>query len=137
MAQADLKAAGRLKVAPAALGSCQPGLGGQINQSTGKEVLAEMLTTGRSRRILWQPALVQVSTSPHLPFGAETLAETRRGGQLPGWQDRRLNFIFGLVMKKPPAGPIRKWYGPNSNGNWRHKARFTCDNFHIDRLGKV
>jgi aspartyl-tRNA(Asn)/glutamyl-tRNA(Gln) amidotransferase subunit B len=104
-AEADLTASlSRLKVTPAALGELAGLVSeGQINQSTGKEVLAEMFTTGRSpAEIVTARGLLQVSDQSLISrLVAETLAENpKEVGSYRAGKTAVSNFLFGLVMKK-------------------------------------
>ena len=103
--EADFAASfSRLKVAPIALGELA-GLvsDGQINQSSGKEVLAEMFRTGRNpAEIVAARGLVQVSDQSLISrLVSETLAENpKEVASYRAGKTAVSNFLFGQVMKK-------------------------------------
>ncbi len=103
--EADIAASfNGLKVAPAALGELAGLVSeGEINQSSGKEVLAEMFTTGRSpAEIVAARGLVQVSDQSLISrLVAETLAESpKEVASYKAGKTAVSNFLFGQVMKK-------------------------------------
>ncbi len=76
---------------------------GQINQNTGKAVLAEMFATGKpAAEIVAEKGLTQVSDTGFIAkIVAETLAEN--SGEVASYQAGKLtvaNFLFGQVMRK-------------------------------------
>jgi aspartyl-tRNA(Asn)/glutamyl-tRNA(Gln) amidotransferase subunit B len=77
--------------------------GGEINQTTGRNVLAEMLETGRgAAEIVVAKGLKQVSDAD---FIAEIVRQTLESspGEVTSYRSGKetvLNFLFGQVMKK-------------------------------------
>jgi aspartyl-tRNA(Asn)/glutamyl-tRNA(Gln) amidotransferase subunit B len=94
----------RMQVAPAALGELASLVAeGQINQASGKEVLAEMFATGKgAKEIVAARGLVQVSDQSLISrLVAETLAENPK--EVASYKAGKIavsNFLFGQVMRK-------------------------------------
>ncbi len=77
--------------------------GGQINQTTGREVLAEMFQTGKGAgEIVQKRGLQQVSDTDFIArIVQETLDENP--GEVASYQSGKvtvLNWLFGQVMRK-------------------------------------
>ena len=93
-----------LKVAPSALAELARIVSeGQINQSSGKEVLAEMFGTGkRAAEIVEARGLTQVSDQSLISnLVTQTLAENpKEVASFKGGKTAVSNFLFGQVMKK-------------------------------------
>ncbi len=76
---------------------------GEINQNTGKAVLAEMFTTGKpAAEIVTEKGLTQVSDGDFIAgVVAQTLAENRlEVASFKAGKETVVNFLFGQVMRK-------------------------------------
>lgn len=94
----------QIKVSPPALaGLIQLVTGGEINQNTGKAVLAEMFATGKpAAEIVAEKGLKQVSDGDFIAkIIAETLAENpAEVASFKAGKETVANFLFGQVMRK-------------------------------------
>ncbi len=103
--------AGSLKVSPEALGRLlQLIQKGEINQTTGKSVLAEMLQSGKSAgQIVEAKGLRQVSDSGQIAKMVQSVLDEHRAQvtEYLGGKDGLVNWLFGQVMRaaKGKANP--------------------------------
>ena len=101
------------RVTPEALGELLGSIqNGEINQTTGKSVLAEMLQSGKSaKQIIEAKGLRQVSDSDQIAGMVQAVLDENpeQVAEYLGGKEGLINWLFGQVMRGAKGKPIRKW----------------------------